>query len=107
MLVIRSLPEIYEKYKKRWIAEEKDRGLEANAFHPSQLWNRLNHDRLTPLTLAADLGRTKMLTWLLQERRKTQWSFGDVTCVLHPLAQLDLEFNEKVNPSKICSLNNR
>ena len=101
MLVIRSLPDIYEKYKKRWIAQEKDRSLESNALHPSQLWNRLNRDRLTPFTLAADLGRTKMLTWLLNERRKIQWSYGDVTCVLHPLAQLDLEIQEKVNSSEI------
>lgn len=98
MLVIRSLPEIYTKYKQRWIEQAKARqNFESNVFHPTQLWNRANHDRLTPLTLAADLSQTKMLTWLLEERRKIQWSYGDVTCVLHPLIQLDLKIQEKVH----------
>ena len=92
MLVICSLPEIYAKYKARWIEQNKGSRLE--------LWNRLNNDGLTPLTLAADLRRTKMFTWLLHERRKIQWSYGDVTCVLHPLDQLDLGFQEVVSQLK-------
>jgi hypothetical protein len=92
MLVICSLPDIYAKYKARWI--------EHNKGNKSELWNRLNNDGLTPLTLAAHLRRTKMFTWLLQERRKIQWSYGDVTCVLHPLDQLDLGFQEAVNELK-------
>lgn len=98
MLVICSLPEIYAKYKARWIEQQKN----GNNKNRKELWNRLNNDRLTPLTLAASFRRTKMLTWLLQERRKIQWSYGDVTCVLHPLDQLDLGFEKEVRPvSKI------
>ena len=85
MLVIRSLPDIYEKFKTRWIEQEnlnKD-------IKKTSLWNRLNNDGLTPLTLAADLRRTQMFTWLLEERKKIQWSYGDISCVIHPLDQLD------------------
>jgi hypothetical protein len=92
MLVICSLPDIYARYKARWIEQYKSNKI--------QLWNRLNNDGLTPLTLAADFGRTKMFTWLLHERRKIQWSYGDVTCVLHPLDQLDLGFQTVVNELK-------
>ncbi len=98
MLVICSLPDIYAKYKARWIEQQK-----TNAYsniNKLQLWNRLNNNGLTPLTLAADLGRTKMFTWLLHERRKIQWSYGDVTCVLHPLDQLDLGFQQVVSRLK-------
>ncbi|CAF4340455.1 unnamed protein product, partial [Rotaria sordida] len=59
---------------------------------PPELWNRLNKDGLTPLTLAADLGQAKMLSWLLEERKRTLWSYGNVSCVVHPLNQLDIDF---------------
>lgn len=98
MLVICSLPDIYAKYKARWIEQQKTQEIDKKSIQKKELWNRLNNDRLTPLTLAADLRRTKMLTWLLHERRKIQWSYGDVTCVLHPLDQLDLGFHEEVRP---------
>jgi hypothetical protein len=109
MLVICSLPEIYAKYKARWIEQQKINGFtdinnrdtcKLQAMEYFKLWNRLNKDGLTPLTLAAELHRTKMLTWLLQERKKIQWSYGDVSCVLHPLDQLDLGFQEEVSRLK-------
>jgi hypothetical protein len=109
MLVICGLPEIYDKYKARWIEQQKINGFiginnkeicKLKSLEYFKLWNRLNNDSLTPLTLAADLGRTKMLTWLLHERKKIQWTYGDVSCVLHPLDQLDLGFHELVNEFK-------
>jgi hypothetical protein len=110
MLVICNLPEIYEKFKARWIERQAvgagntgsliERQLSDTSMKrsnkpkvegPPKLWNRLNDDNLTPLTLAADLRRGKMLSWLLNERKKVQWSYGDVSCVLHPLQQLDVD----------------
>jgi len=33
-----------------------------------------------------------MFSFLLKERKITQWSYGPVACVLYPLDQVDLEF---------------
>jgi hypothetical protein len=101
MLVICNLPEIYEKFKARWIEQQASDASNPGTIKSKEkelpkLWNRLNDDNLTPLTLAADLGRVKMLSWLLNERKKIQWSYGDVSCVLHPLEQLDVDFQQKV-----------
>lgn len=87
MLAIRRSTEMYSKFKARWIEERKKNEISSSL---PELWNRLNQDGLTPLTIAADFGRVKMLEWLLNERRRIQWSFGHVTCVIHPLDQLDL-----------------
>lgn len=37
-----------------------------------------------------------MFSFLLEERKIVQWSFGPVSCVLYPLDQVDLEFQEDV-----------
>jgi hypothetical protein len=93
---------MYTKFKQRWIEEqEKDKEssdeeddeyfqIEKNRITP--LWKRLNKDGYTPLTLAAKLGQAEMFSFLLEERKITQWSFGPVACVLYPLDQVDLEF---------------
>jgi ankyrin repeat protein len=98
---------MYTKYKQRWIAEQDKMNessdedddeyfqIEKNRITP--LWKRLNKDGFTPLTLAAKLGQTEMFSFLLEERKITQWSFGPVACVLYPLDQVDLEFQEDVN----------
>lgn len=86
MLVICSLPNIYEKFKERWTEENKN---------STELWNRLNNDGFSPLTLAADLHRIQMFNWLLDERKKVQWSYGDVACILHPLDQLDINLTDE------------
>ena len=102
MLVICNLPEIYAQFKARWMQKQAESEPHAVArissreLESSKLWNRLNSDGFTPLTLAADLGRAKMLAWLLKERMKVQWSYGDISCLLHPLDQLDLDFESKV-----------
>ncbi|CAF3001819.1 unnamed protein product [Rotaria socialis] len=108
LLVIRNLPEMYTKYKERWIAEQQaDKGssdeddddeyfrIENQRITP--LWKRLNKEGYTPLTLAAKLGQADMFSFLLEERKITQWSFGPVACVLYPLDQVDLEFREEDN----------
>jgi len=97
---------MYAKYKARWIDQQAIHEFDdmntrkiprAKSMESSKIWSRLNNDGLTPLTLAADLGRTSMLSWLLHERKIIQWSYGDVTCVLHPLDQLDLGFHTKAS----------
>ncbi|CAF1371489.1 unnamed protein product [Rotaria sordida] len=98
MLVICNLPEIYAKFKARWIEQQiihngKNK-TDSKSTKPLELWNRLNKDGLTPLTLATDLGQAKMLSWLLEERKRTLWSYGNVTCVVHPLNQLDVDFHQ-------------
>lgn len=120
--MICNLPDMYEKYKARWIQQQAINGfLDMNncettkleefktpkvesiktpmfeSFKSPKLWNQTNKCGLTPLTLAAGLGRSGMLTWLLDERKIVQWSYGNVSCVLHPLDQLDLGFQNEVN----------
>ncbi|CAF1186792.1 unnamed protein product [Rotaria sordida] len=98
MLVIRNLPEIYAKFKARWIEQQasndNDKTSGSTSTKQTKLWNRLNKDGFTPLTLAADISQSKMLSWLLYERKKIQWSYGNVSCLLHPLDQLDRDFHD-------------
>jgi hypothetical protein len=99
-LVICNLPDIYEKFKAHWIERNatSEPSTTAETTQPSvKIWNRVNADNFTPLTLAADIGRARMLLWLLQERKKIQWSYGDISCVLHPLEQLDLDLHTDVS----------
>lgn len=67
------------------------------------LWKQINKDNLTPLTLAATLGKKEMFAHLLEKLKevkvhllqiwsscpKIQWSYGPVSCVLFPLDELD------------------
>ncbi|CAF1415395.1 unnamed protein product [Rotaria sordida] len=103
MLVIRNLRDIYTKFKSYWIEHQavtKSITTEnSTLMKPLNLWDRLNKDNLTPLTLAADTGRSDTLSWLLDERKKIQWTYGSVSCVLHPLDQLDVSIQEKVTKS--------
>jgi hypothetical protein len=107
---------MYTKFKERWLEEqEKDKDssddddeyyqLEKKRIIP--LWKRLNKDGYTPLTLAAKLGQAEMFSFLLEERKITQWSFGPVACVLYPLDQVDLEFQEDVNEEFFCFIYQR
>ncbi|CAF0946381.1 unnamed protein product, partial [Didymodactylos carnosus] len=101
LLVIHNLPNLYTKYKARWIEENhRKKGILNDDFSPPTLvnefdnevplWKRLNKEDLTPLTLAAKLGQKEMFSFLLEERKIVQWTFGPVSCVLYPLDQLDL-----------------
>ncbi|CAF1001466.1 unnamed protein product, partial [Didymodactylos carnosus] len=81
-------------------SDEEDNG-EQNEVDPYDtednppLWRRLNKENLTPLTLAAKLGQEAMFSFLIEERRIIQWTFGPVRCVLYPLDQLDMELEVK------------
>jgi hypothetical protein len=100
---------MYTKFKEHWMesqvatttvsSDEDDNG---NAVVSTKkkdipLWKRLNKDGFTPLTLAAKLGLTDMFSFLLDESKIVQWRYGPVSCVLYPLDELDLEFQEKVS----------
>ncbi|CAF4221140.1 unnamed protein product, partial [Rotaria sordida] len=108
MLVIRNLRDIYTKFKSYWIEHQavtKSITTEnSTLMKPLNLWDRLNKDNLTPLTLAADTGRSDTLAWLLDERKKIQWTYGSVSCVLHPLDQLDVSIQEKDKKHPQCVL---
>ncbi|CAM4838806.1 unnamed protein product [Rotaria magnacalcarata] len=110
MLVICNLPDMYAKFKARWIerqaAKDKKKTIKSETSELPKLWNRLNKDGLTPLTLAANSGRVKMLSALLQERAVLQWSYGNVSCLLHPLDQLDVGYyeNNKKPPLSILEV---
>lgn len=101
MLVVSNVTDIYDKYKRRWMEQQNLNGCPAmlpKSTKNPPLWARENSCGLTPLTLAAYLGRGEMLSFLLEERKIVQWTYGNVSCVLHPLDQLDLGFQEeKVN----------
>jgi hypothetical protein len=108
---------MYTKFKERWSEEQaKDNELsdddddeqyqlEKRKVLP--LWKRLNKDGYTPLTLAAKIGQFEMFSFLLEERKITQWSFGPVACVLYPLDQVDLEFQEDVKENSNDEKNKR
>ena len=94
---------MYTKAKQRWLeiqAEEEalsdeEESMPINKKKGVPLWKRLNKDGYTPLTLAAHLGQAEMFSFLLEERKITQWSYGPVSCVLYPLDQVDLEFPDE------------
>ncbi|CAF1556272.1 unnamed protein product [Rotaria magnacalcarata] len=114
LLVIHNLPEIYTKYKERWIAEQQtdkdssdeddDEYFRIEKQRITPLWKRLNKEGYTPLTLAAKLGQADMFSFLIEERKITQWSFGPVACVLYPLDQVDLECHEDSIESPVSAL---
>lgn len=96
---------MYTKFKQRWIKEQEkfdnesdddDDEYQLESKKVTPLWKRLNRDGFTPLTLAARLGQAEMFSFLLEERKITQWSYGPVACVLYPLDQVDLEFQDEV-----------
>ena len=102
---------MYTKFKQRWIEEQEkiseasddddDEYFQVEKNRITPLWKRLNKDGYTPLTLAAKLGQAEMFSFLLEERKITQWSYGPVSCVLYPLDQVDLEFQEDVKKKEI------
>ena len=101
---------MYTKCKQQWIEsqapeDEDDEDDSAPKKKVTPLWKRLNKDGYTPLTLAAKLGVAEMFSFLLDERKITQWSYGPVSCVLYPLDQVDLEFQEEVGraPSDVST----
>ncbi len=109
LLVIHNLPKIYTKFKARWLEEQvtktdvsSNKNDNCNTVVSTKkkdipLWKRLNNEGFTPLTLAAKLGLADMFSFLLDERKIVQWCYGPVSCVLYPLHELDLEFQQEVS----------
>lgn len=64
--------------------------------------NTLN---LTPLTLAAKLGRVSMFFHILNIEREIYWQLGSVTCAAYPLSQIDTIDVETGHISKDSALN--
>lgn len=60
------------------------------------IWKRRNKNGLTPLSLAAKLSNWEMFSFLIEERKITQHSFGSFSKILYPLAELDREIPNKV-----------
>lgn len=64
--------------------------------------NQLN---MTPLTLAAKLGRVEMFFHIMNIEREIYWQLGSITCAAYPLSQIDTIDCETGNISKDSALN--
>lgn len=64
--------------------------------------NQLN---LTPLTLAAKLGRVEMFFHIMNIEREIYWQLGSITCAAYPLPQIDTIDWETGHISKDSALN--
>lgn len=64
--------------------------------------NQLN---LTPLTLAAKLGRVEMFFHIMNIEREIYWQLGSITCAAYPLPQIDTIDCETGHISKDSALN--
>jgi ankyrin repeat protein len=94
---------MYTKFKALWLEEQAKTDLNVSNNNQSEekkhiipIWQRVNIDGFTPLSLAAQLGQSEMFSFLLEERKITQWCYGPVSCVLYPLDQLDIQFKNEV-----------
>lgn len=59
-----------------------------------------NAENLTPLTMAASLGKATMFSHLLDKKKQVQWSYGPVTCTLYELEELDTAFAATTGDSR-------
>ncbi|XP_014217435.1 transient receptor potential cation channel subfamily V member 5 [Copidosoma floridanum] len=64
-----------------------------------------NNLQLTPLTLAAKLGRVDMFFHILNIEREIYWQIGSITCAAYPLSQIDTIDVDTGNISKNSALN--
>lgn len=64
-----------------------------------------NLQNLTPLTLAAKLGRVEMFFHIMNIEREIYWQLGSITCAAYPLALIDTIDIETGNISKDSALN--
>lgn len=85
---------IYEKLETFDMAYEVGSSLAAR--------NQLN---LTPLTLAAKLGRVEMFFHIMNIEREIYWQLGSITCAAYPLNQIDTIDGETGHISKDSALN--
>lgn len=85
---------IYEKLETFDMAYEVGASLDVR--------NQLN---MTPLTLAAKLGRVEMFFHIMNIEREIYWQLGSITCAAYPLSQIDTIDGETGNISKDSALN--
>ncbi|KAG4078966.1 hypothetical protein HA402_010918 [Bradysia odoriphaga] len=64
-----------------------------------------NVQNMTPLTLAARLGRVDMFFHIMNIEREIYWQLGSITCAAYPLSQIDTIDIETGNISKDSALN--
>ncbi|XP_061510330.1 transient receptor potential cation channel subfamily V member 5 [Anopheles gambiae] len=64
-----------------------------------------NHQNLTPLTLAAKLGRVEMFFHIMNIEREIYWQLGSITCAAYPLGLIDTIDVETGNINKDSALN--
>lgn len=64
--------------------------------------NALN---LTPLTLAAKLGRVEMFFHIMSIEREIYWQLGSITCAAYPLSKIDTIDVKTGNINKDSALN--
>lgn len=92
LLVLHNLPDMYAFVKS--LFKQSFPHLSAPSTDPNNPlvtpWTSRNSDGFTPLTLAANIGSMDMFSFLLEEQKQTQWTYGPVSCFLYPLAELDL-----------------
>ncbi len=84
LCVIHSLPHMYSFCLDLWKHKNPVLGKDI-----VPLDKRRNDAEMTPFTLAADINDAKMLTFLMESRKVSQWSYGHVSCNLFPLDELD------------------
>lgn len=85
---------IYEKLETFDMAYEVGSSLDVR--------NQLN---MTPLTLAAKLGRVEMFFHIMNIEREIYWQLGSITCAAYPLSQIDTIDSDTGNISKDSALN--
>lgn len=64
-----------------------------------------NVQNLTPLTLAAKLGRVEMFFHVMSIEREIYWQLGSITCAAYPLLMIDTINEETGNINKDSVLN--
>nr|XP_019536378.2 transient receptor potential cation channel subfamily V member 5 [Aedes albopictus] len=64
-----------------------------------------NLQNLTPLTLAAKLGRVEMFFHIMNIEREIYWQLGSITCAAYPLVLIDTIDIETGNINKDSALN--
>uniref|UniRef100_A0A0K0FJE3 Nanchung (inferred by orthology to a D. melanogaster protein) n=1 Tax=Strongyloides venezuelensis TaxID=75913 RepID=A0A0K0FJE3_STRVS len=74
------------------------------AFETGAKLQITNNQNLTPLTLAAKLGKKTMFEELLKLESQMIWSYGDANCYAYPLAKIDTINQETGNVNNDCAL---
>ncbi|XP_055856516.1 transient receptor potential cation channel subfamily V member 5 [Episyrphus balteatus] len=64
-----------------------------------------NVQNMTPLTLAAKLGRVEMFFHIMNIEREIYWQLGSITCAAYPLSKIDTIDRETGNINKDSALN--